>query len=132
MRLDRKHRDFAKKLARLSVGTDGQIDGAYVNGVLEALRPYHPRLLRALLKTYLSYLEIEDRHSRLLYEYAGVIGPDELAALGAHFNQKYGRPLRLELKSSDNLLAGLRVSIADDVYEFSAASRLATLRTALT
>jgi hypothetical protein len=132
MRLDRKHRDFAKKLARLSVGADGQIDPAHVNGVIEALHSYQPRVRRALLKSYLHFLTIEDRRGCLRYEYAGVIGPGELAALNQHFNQKYRRPLRLELQARDDLLAGVRVCIADDVYEYSAANRLNTLRTALT
>jgi len=131
MTLDRKHKDFAKKLACLSLGADGQVDPARVQAVLEALRPYKPRMLRLLLKAYLRRLLVEDRRGLLRYEYSGLIAPAELESLHAHFNQKYRRPLRLELQADDQLLAGLRITIGDDVYEYSASSRLDRLRSAL-
>jgi hypothetical protein len=131
MRLDRKHRHFTKRLARLSLGEDGQIDPARAEAVLGSLRAHPVRLQRALLKAYLRYLEIEDQRGRLLYEYAGIISPAELESLHERFNKKYGRALRLELKNDADLLAGLRVSIGDDVFEYSASNRLANLQAAL-
>jgi F-type H+-transporting ATPase subunit delta len=131
MRLDRKHRHFTKRLARLSLGDDGQIDPARADAVLGSLRAYPIRLQRALLKAYLHYLEIEDHRGRLLYEYSGIISPAELESLRQHFDKKYGRSLRLELKNNSDLLAGLRVSIGDEVFEYSASNRLANLQAAL-
>ena len=131
MTLDRKHRDFAKKLARLSLNGDGQVDPARVQAVMEALRPYKPRMQRLLLKAYLNRLLVEDARGLLRYEYSGLIAPTELDSLRTHFSQKYRRPLRLELQADDQLLAGLRVTIGDDVYEYSASSRLDHLRAAL-
>jgi F-type H+-transporting ATPase subunit delta len=131
MTLDRKHKDLTKKLARLSLGADGQLEQARVDAVLSSLRSYPPRLLRHLLKAYLHYLKIEDLRGVLLYEYSGLIGTDTLESLRQHFNQKYQRALRLELKPNDSLLAGLRISIGDDVFEYSASSRLETLRSAM-
>ena len=131
MTLDRKHKDFAKKLVRLSLDGEGQIDPARVQAVMEALRSYKPRMQRLLLKAYLRRLLIEDRRGLLLYEYSGLIPPAELESLRAHYSQKYRRLLRLELQADNQLLAGLRVTIGDDVYEYSASSRLDRLRAAL-
>jgi F-type H+-transporting ATPase subunit delta len=131
MNLVRQQKDFAKKLARLSLGSDGQIDGERAQAGMESLRPLKPRVQRALLKAYLHYLRIEDRRARMLYEYAGLIDPSELERLRTHYSQKYGRNLRVDLKPNPALLAGLRLSIGDDIYENSASGRLAALASAL-
>jgi len=129
--LDRKHKDFAKKLARLSLTPGGQIEASRVDAVLTSLRSQKPRLLRPLLKAYLHYLQIEDRRSRLLIEHAGAVAPAELEALRAKFAKQYRRELRLETRENAALLAGLRMSIGDDIYETSAANRLTALENAL-
>ena len=131
MTLDRKHKDFTKKLARLSLTPDGQIESSRVDAVLASLRAQKPRLLRPLLKAYLRYLQIEDRRSRLLVEHAGTVAPAELESLRAKYTKQYRRELRLETRENAALLAGLRMSIGDDIYETSAANRLTALANAL-
>ncbi len=131
MVLDRQHKDFAKKLARLSLDAGGQIDASRVEAVLTSLRGQKPRVLRALLKAYLHYLEIEDRRCRVLVEHAGNIGTGELEALRDRLAKKYGRTLRLETRENPALIAGLRAFVADDIYEASISSRLANLQNAL-
>ncbi len=131
MQLDRKQKDFAKKLARLSLDAGGQIEASRVDAVLTSLRTQKPRLQRAILKAYLHYLEIEDRRSRVLVEHAGDADPAALEALRARLARKYGRTLRLETSVSPVLIAGLRAYIGDDIYEASISSRLANLQNAL-
>jgi F-type H+-transporting ATPase subunit delta len=131
MLLDRKQRDFAKKLARMSLDAGGQIDAARVEAVLGSLRGQKPRVQRAILKAYLHYMQIEDRRARLLVEHAGNVGPAELEALRARLAKKYGRALRLETRANPALIAGLRASVADDIYEASVANRLASLQSTL-
>ncbi|HVU37515.1 MAG TPA: F0F1 ATP synthase subunit delta [Opitutales bacterium] len=131
MLLDRQLKDFAKKLARLSLEAGGQIDPARVDAVLASLQGHKPRARRAILKAYLRYLQIEDRRSRLLVEHAGNIGPGELEALRARLAKKYGRALRLETKENSALIAGLRASVADDIYESSVSHRLGSLQNTL-
>lgn len=131
MLLDRKQRDLAKKLARMSLDASGQIDAARVDAVLSSLRHHKPRVQRAILKAYLHYMQIEDRRTCLLVEHAGNIGPAELEALRARLTKKYGRTLRLETRENPALIAGMRATVADDIYETSVANRLATLQNAL-
>ncbi len=128
MLLDRQQKDFAKKLARMSLDAGGQIDTARVAAVLASLGGQKPRVRRGILKAYLHYMEIEDRRSRVLIEHAGNVGPAELEALRARLSKKYGRALRLETRENPALLAGLRASVADDIYESSVSSRLANLQ----
>jgi F-type H+-transporting ATPase subunit delta len=131
MPLARHQKDFAKKLTHLSLDEGGQVDPARVETVLAALRAHPARTRRALLKAYLHYLAAEDRRGRLLYEYSGLVDPAQLETLRARYAQKYARVLRLELRSNPQLLAGLRLTIGDDIYEYSAAGRLAALAGAL-
>jgi F-type H+-transporting ATPase subunit delta len=131
MTLDRQHKDFAKKLARLSLDAGGQIDLARVDAVLATLRGHAPRVQRAILKAYLRYLQIEDRRGRILVEHAGDASPADLEALRGRLEKKYGRALRLEARETPVLIAGLRASVADDIYEASLSSRLTALQTAL-
>ncbi len=131
MTLDRKQKDFAKKLARLSLDADGQIGAERVQFVLSSLGGQTVRARRALLKAYLHYLKIEDRRSCLLVEHAGDIAPAELDAMRDRLGKKYGRTLRLETRDNAALIAGLRATVGDDIYESSVAGRLAALQSAL-
>ena len=99
MTLDRKQKDFAKRLARLSLDAGSQIEPARVEAVLSSLRGHPPRIQRALLKAYLRYLQIEDRRSRILIEHAGDATPAELESLRARLEKKYRRALRLESRA---------------------------------
>jgi F-type H+-transporting ATPase subunit delta len=129
--LDRKQKDLAKKLARLSLDAGGQISTERVQAVLSSLGSQTVRARRALLKAYLHYLQIEDRRSRLLVEHAGDISPSELESMRDRLGKKYGRTLRLETRVNAALIAGLRASVGDDIYESSVAGRLAALQSAL-
>jgi F-type H+-transporting ATPase subunit delta len=129
--LDRKQKDLAKKLARLSLDAGGQISTERVQAVLSSLGGQTVRARRALLKAYLHYLQIEDRRSRLLVEHAGDISPSELESMRDRLGKKYGRTLRLETRVNAALIAGLRASVGDDIYESSVAGRLAALQSAL-
>ena len=131
MTLDRKQKDLAKKLARLSLDAGGQISTERVQAVLSSLGGQTVRARRALLKAYLHYLQIEDRRSRLLVEHAGDISPSELESMRDRLGKKYGRTLRLETRVNAALIAGLRASVGDDIYESSVAGRLAALQSAL-
>jgi len=129
--LDRKQKDLAKKLARLSLDAGGQISTERVQAVLSSLGSQTVRARRALLKAYLHYLQIEDRRSRLLVEHAGDISPSELESMRDRLGKKYGRTLRLETRVNAALIAGLRASVGDDIYESSVAGCLAALQSAL-
>jgi len=127
----RQHKDFAKKLARLSLDAGGQIDASRVNAVIESLRSHPPRAQRGILKAYLHYLQIEDRRGRVVVEYSGETPPSGLESLRARLEGKYGRTLIMEARENSALIAGMRASVADDIYESSVSGRLAALSSAL-
>ncbi len=131
MLLDRKQKDFAKKLARMSLDAGGQIDAERIGAVIATLKSHQPRVQRALLKAYLHYLQVEDRRSRVFVEHAGAADAASLENMRAGLAKKYGRALRLETRENPALIAGLRASVGDDIYESSISIRLDALQTAL-
>lgn len=92
MTLDRQYKDFAKKLARLSLDAGSQLDPARVDAVLSSLRGHPPRVQRAILKAYLRYLQIEDRRGRILVEHAGDASPADLDALRNRLEKNMAAP----------------------------------------
>lgn len=119
--------DFAKQLVKLSLDGDGQPDAERVAAVLETLRQDPPRRSKALLKSYAYYLDIEVRRGQARVEYAGPLAEKVLAEVEAHFTKAYGRKVVATAQENPALIAGLRVTVGDDVYDDSIAARLTQL-----
>lgn len=123
--------ELAKKLVALSLNEEGGVDEAKVRETLDALRANPPRDHKGLLREYLRRIEREIAKNVAVVEYAGQPGEAALDALRANLAETYARPVEIELREAPELLAGLRVTVGDDVYEDSAATRLRPLSSAL-
>ncbi len=123
----------AKKLVRLSLDTAGGLSGERVQAILETLkasgRPIHQ--LRLLLKAYQRFVQVELGRGQGLLECAGTLQPEVVAALAQHLSIATKRPVSLEARENSSLIAGVRVTLGDHVWESSISSRLATLSSAL-
>ncbi|MGJ3243367.1 MAG: F0F1 ATP synthase subunit delta [Opitutales bacterium] len=127
MRADRKLKDFARKLVALSRAGDGLVDEGRVGEILAALRQHPPRRPKTVLKLYLHGIERALREGTALVEHAGPLESDALESIRSAMANTYDRPLRSESHENADLLAGIRVRVADDVYDASAAGRLKRL-----
>lgn len=125
-----KQRELARRLARLSV-EDGAVSPAKVQEVLAYLRAKAPTGLRAILKSYLYFIQREIKTGTALVEYAGQPSAAALAGLQASLTAEYQRPVRVMARENPALLAGLRIRVGDDVIDHSVAGRLAALQSAL-
>lgn len=117
---------FARQLFQLSLA-DGVVSAERVGAVLAHLEKHPPAYPLAVLKTYHRLVGIELAKSEARVEHAGDIGPAVLNAIEGAMSQKYQRPVTTTAKRNDALLAGLRVRIADDVYDTSVAGKLDVL-----
>lgn len=122
---------LAKKLVAMSLNEEGRVDEAKVSETLLALRSNPPRDHKGLLREYLRRIEREIAKNVAIVEYAGQPGESALDALRANLAETYDRPVEIELRKDPELLAGLRVTVGDDVYEDSAATRLRPLSSAV-
>ena len=110
---DQALKDFARKLVELSLGNDGRLSDERVQGVLQVLRERPPSNLKPtfhflhikVLKLYLYYVE----------------------SIEQMLSTRYGRVITSQRRENPNLIAGIRVSIADDVFESSIAGNLTGL-----
>lgn len=120
---------LARKLARLSV-EDEQISESKVRRILKILAERRPPHYRRLLRAYRTFLQRELRHRQALIEHAGALSDEKtIENLRDHISARYRRPIPITLRKTPTLLAGIRLSIGDDVYDATAAGRLATLNT---
>lgn len=119
-------RQFAKKLAELSLDDDG-VSAERVEAVLESLRKNPPRKPKTVLRHYLYYIKQAINRGRALVEYAGEIDDSAVAAIQKQLTHNYQRPITTTTVENRALIAGLRVSIGDDIYDASVAGRLANL-----
>lgn len=115
---------LSKQLAELSLGSDGAVDAERVAGVLAYLEKHPPAEPVAVLKAYHRRIERELQKTNAVVEHAGDISPEILAAIGGALTQKYKRSIATTGSRNDALIAGLRVRIADDVYESTVAGQL--------
>ena len=79
------------------------------------------------LKLYLYYVKQEIRNSEAVVEHAGRISSEIFESIEQMLSTRYGRVITSQRRENPNLIAGIRVSIADDVFESSIAGNLTGL-----
>ena len=127
MQSDKTLKHSARKLATLSIEND-VVSTTKVRHILKVLSERRPPSYRQLLRYYRTFLQRELRHRQALLEYAGTLSTQTVEKLGDVLNLRYKRPISVILREKPELLAGIRLSIGDDVYDASAAGRLASLK----
>ena len=125
-RADNSQKDFAKKLVQLSL-EDGMVSSDKVQAVLGALAEKPPRRFKSLLKQYMRLIKLEIRKTQAIVEISGEIGEETLRNLESRLSARYGRAISISRRENPDLIAGLRVSVADDVYDASLTGQLESL-----
>lgn len=126
MRASKQSQQFARQLFRLSL-VEGQVSAERVSAVLAHLANQPPRQPLAVLQFYQRLITGQIARNSAVVEHAGAIDDGVLRSVEAAFAQKYQRPVAASARPNPALIAGLRITIGDDVYEASIASELAAL-----
>tara|TARA_Y100000588_G_scaffold58738_1_gene57191 strand:- start:4456 stop:4851 length:396 start_codon:yes stop_codon:yes gene_type:complete len=119
-------KQFAKKLADLSLD-NGLVSTEKVEAVLETLRKHPPRKPKIVLKNYLYCIKQAINRGKAVIEFAGSVEESAIAAIEKQLSENYNRPITTTSLANDALIAGLRITIGDDIYDASVAGRLANL-----
>lgn len=127
-----RNRELSKKLVRLSLDDESRVDEEKVLEVLDSLRTLPTSDQKLILRFYLDQIKKELEKGVAIVEYAGKPSDESIEALKQKLSLQYGRSIDVEMRKNQDLLIGIRVSVADDVYEDSAATRLRPLIRALT
>ena len=117
---------YAKKLVQISL-EDGRVSEERVNAILQTFVAKPPRRLKAILHLYLYHIKRELRKSQAIIEYAGGITQESIESIERNLTSRYGRSITATLSENPELVAGLRVSVADDVYDATVAGNLNNL-----
>jgi F-type H+-transporting ATPase subunit delta len=117
---------FARNLYNLSFA-DGTLSPERVGGALAYVEKHRPARTLLILKAYHRLVAAEVARRRAVVAHAGPITDTSLQQIAASMTRKYGRPISAVPERDDSLLAGLRVRVGDDVYEYSVAGQLASL-----
>lgn len=117
---------LARQLFKLSF-VDGRLSEEQVAGVLAYVEKNHAANAVAILKDYRRLVAAEIAKGSAVVEHAGPVSEATLAAIADSLSKRYGRPVTATAKANPALLAGLRVRIADDVYESSVSGQLDAL-----
>jgi|TARA_B100001093_G_C26748107_1_gene979827 F-type H+-transporting ATPase subunit delta len=124
---NRKQIEFAKKLLEISI-EDGEVNPERVSAILEELKKNPPAKYPKVLRAYLKLVKKEIKKYTAVLEHSGAISDKAILELGKELFEIYGRRIHVTTKSSEELIAGVRVSVGDDVYENSIISRMQPLR----
>jgi F-type H+-transporting ATPase subunit delta len=114
---------LARKFFKLSL-SDQAVSPERVTGVLDYIEAHRPANPVMVLRAYHRLIALELARSSAVVEHAGPITDTILQSIAAAMTAKYKRPVKAVAKANPALLAGLRVHLADDVYEASASGRL--------
>ncbi len=124
--------NLVRQLVKRSTSEEGIIEQSLVEEVLAGLREIKPSRYLEILKHYL----IEIRKSLRVQVVEVELGcqPNELlvSKLRSKIESIGSGSLDLNVTRNDNLVAGYRIRIVDDVFEDSIQSRLAKLSHSLT
>lgn len=129
--LSKPDQQLLKQLTTLSLDAAGAVDPEKVTGVLAYLEKHPPASPMGVLKAYHRRIGIELAKSNAVVEHAGAISDTILGSIAGALSQKYQRPIAATGRANDSLIAGLRVRIADDVYESTVAGQLDSLANSL-
>ncbi|HLP07588.1 MAG TPA: F0F1 ATP synthase subunit delta [Opitutaceae bacterium] len=121
-------RATAKQLLALSL-EDGQLSETKVRAVLAWFEQKPPAHAAATLREYHRLVLHEVSRSRARIEFAGTLASGAVASIITELSRIYHRPISATTIENPALIAGVRVSIGDDVFERSVAGQLEKLAT---
>ena len=124
-----KIKRLAKKLLELSKEGD-RVSAERVKAVLESLRDRTPQTLKPLLKKYLNYVTREIERSTATVYYAGKPGESAMQSIKDLLAKEYDRAIEINCVEDRELVAGVKIRIADDVWDEDVATHLENFKQA--
>lgn len=117
---------FAKKLLAISL-ENNRVSEEKVTAVLQTLRSNPPRRYKEILEIYLLKIVAELRKENATIEHSGTLPVTALNDIKDNLTKYYNRDIKVTTLNVPELLAGVRIRVADDVWDTSVLSRLEQL-----
>ena len=128
-----KIKSLVRELHKSSFNKVGVIEETLVEGVLSGLREVKPPRHMEILKAYLSEIRKSLRHQLVEVELGCLPNESMESTLQDKINSMASSSaIELQVSQNDNLIAGYRIRLVDDVFEDSIQSRLSKLSQSFT
>lgn len=124
---EKKTKAIAKKMTELSMEGDA-ISLSRVRQVLAAVKANPPRHTKQVLAYYTRFLRRAYDRNCARIEYCGTNNNGLFDSVLKTLNTHYNRKLTTEESQNNDLIAGMRVFVGDDVWDYSVQNRLETLK----
>ena len=119
---------LAKELVKLSASTDGVIERTRVQAVCKYIETNVANSNQvSLLKEYLKRLAPELNKQTAEIEYSGELSQEVIAELEQKICSRMGKKVVVQKKLNKSLIGGVRVRVADDVYQRSVSADIENL-----
>ena len=127
-----KHNCLLRELVNASVNDQGVVEPVLVESVLTALREIKPARHREILHDYLHEIRKKLRLQHVEIELGCQASDSIVSELKNKIGNLTSQSLNVHVSTNDQLIAGYRVQLVDDVFEDSIHSRLSKLSHSLT
>ena len=124
---DKKDRQYAQKLLEISKDGD-RVCPQRVEAVIAHLQSNPPVRYRRVLKQFLLYVKRSIARSHALIECASSLDSASVSSIEQKLSAHYGRSISTETRSNPELIAGIRIHIADDVWDDTVSAHLESLK----
>lgn len=117
---------FAKKLMAISL-ENNRVSDERVLAILQILKANPPRHYKEVLELYLLKIAAELRRENAKIEHSGALSESTINNIRENLSRFYNRDIKVFTVKDPKLLAGVRIRVADDVWDTSVLGRLEQL-----
>lgn len=127
-----RYKTLVRELVNRSANEHGVIELSLVKEVLSGLRECKPLGHRQILNAYLFEIRKTLRHQLVEVEFGSHPNDSLIALLKSKLDALFSHSFDLQVSHNNQLIAGYRIRLMDDVFEDSIQARLSKLSQSLT
>lgn len=118
MKYSKKDAKIANQLLETSL-KNGNLDENKLMSMVQSVKKLKLRNTKAILFALVRELINFYKKKTLLVESPQNLPNDQLAEIKKYFEKKIGKPLNLEFKKDNSLIAGVKIILDDNVWDYS-------------
>ncbi|OGY26172.1 MAG: hypothetical protein A2Z24_00875 [Candidatus Woykebacteria bacterium RBG_16_44_10] len=117
----------AKKFFRDSF-TNNKLDVRKVRKHIQAAKNIYKSSTLGIIKSYLALIKRHLQNNTVVIETAEKLDQKKVATIQTHFAKKLDKKLEARIVQNPNIFAGLRITLGDNQWDYSAKGKLNQIR----
>lgn len=131
MKLSKKEGVKVAKKMYLTSFSNQQVDIIRVRKNIQTVKTKFKSDALSVLKSYLKLLKAHSAKETIIIEAAGKLHPRYIGDIKSHFEKNEGKSLQVKQLSNPKLLGGIRVSLGDTQWDYSARGKIEKIKEVL-